>query len=422
MLFWTPSGLVFVPALVFGILSFIKIVRQPRVLGIVLTLALLNAPWLVVFLSVSKVGSFVKSEQPSYEAMAEGTFSGDTQTSPAVHRARATEISGKEVLRVLRDHAIGTNPLILFLALPGFFLLAGTRRNLYLCTSVWLLALGGVVSLIKPQVELDRMLVILGVLCTVPAGAALVQIFEQARKSPWARAAGALCLGFLLVTPLVASGVVKNQSIEQYYFETPLVKHLTEALKQNGGAGRVLFSGFVLHDLSNGHLAPLAFLSGKSLIASSPFHNQWHYRHVFPASFSERIASGGVEEYLDLYNVSAVFSHERKWRLYFLSKPEEYEQVWQEENFVLFKRVHFPNSYYLRGSGEPPQETSRGIHVRPTTSEVVLRYNYLPFLESSACAISGEQVAPEVTFIKLSNCPPGGEVVVRATDAWGRVK
>ncbi len=423
MLCWTPSGLVFVPAAVLGLIFIRSILHKRYLIAIAATLLILNAPWMAVFVSVSKVGNFVQSERPSDQSQSEGSIHNDKPkaSAPVAQRSKAAHVSGQGTLRLLREYAIGANPLILFLALPGLLLLRGATRSLFIITTGWLIILGAVLVPLKPQLELDRMLIIMGILLSLPAARALSQLMAQAQASSLARLPVSLCLGFLLITPFTLCGVVNNHSIEQYYFSSPLVSDMTSAIKRYGGPGRVLFSGFVLHDLSNGHLAPLAYLSGKSLIASSPFHSQWNYGQVFPKSFIERMESDGIIQYLDLYNVSAVFAHERQWREYFGRRPAEFRPVWQGDKFSLFTRTSFPGTLYVQGTGEEPHETSNSVVLRPAQSEVVLRYNYLPFLEASGCTISGQQMAPEVTFIKLSGCTPGAEVVIRAKHALERI-
>lgn len=420
---WSLAAVALLPIAIFGLFRIAKLLRKRFFPAIVLSLLVLNVPWITLFLSVSRVTSFVTSEQPSYAGMAEGTFDNEknAQPQPVAHRARAGSISAQKSLKTMREHSIGAHPLLLFLTIPGLLLLPGIRRSLSIATLGWLIGLGCVFSPLKPQLELDRMLVVAGVLASLPAALALTRLLSEAGTQIASRIASIPCLAFLFVTPLSVASVVNNHSIEQYYFASPLIARMRDAIIEHGGAGRVLFSGFVLHDLSNGHLAPMAFMSKKPLMASSPFHNQWRHRQIFPKSFMQRLATTGVEDYLDLYNVSSVMAHEREWRQYFLARPDQYTPVWKDEKFWLFQRTHFPNSLFLRGSGELIAEHLDSIKIKPGSPEVVLRYNYLPFLTSSACSISSEQVAPEVSLIKLSACPLGQEVEIRSVTAWKRV-
>jgi len=420
MLCWSPSTFVILPAGIYGLVYLGRVLHKQHSALIIGGIFALTAPWVVVFLSVSKVTTFVKQEQPSYQATAEGTFSTDKPT-PIVHKAKPSKVTVQNCLRVIRDFSTGANPLIIFLALPGILLLAGAARPIFGLTSVSLAALGSIIALRLPQLELDRMLVILGVILSIPAAAALAHMTRATEGRVFSRLSTALCLAFLLVTPFSAAGVVSNNSIEQYFFASPLFTNLTQAIKKYGGNGRVLFSGFILHQVSDGHIAPLAELTGKPLMASSPFHNLWSYRQIFPKSFIERKESAGIEEYLDLYNVSAVLAHERSWLHYFSSKPEKYQPAWHQDKFTLFVRTTSPASYYIQGSGQEPEVRSNSIVLKPTTSEVVLRFNYFPFLKSSSCIISGQQVALEVSFIKLSQCTPGSEVIISSVGALSRI-
>ena len=324
------------------------------------------------------------------------------------------------VLKTFREAATTTNPLILIFTIPGIFLFARHLRTLFLSLSLWLLFLGGIVVTLKPQLELDRMLLILAILSAIPTARALSELFEHFQEcTTWVsrvshNGIALLSGGFLLAGPLVVCGIVNDRSLEQFSFASPLSSSLTLAIKTFGGDGRTLFSGFVLHDLDNAHIAHLPYLTGKPLMALSPFHNLWRYRQIFPESFVARMNSGGIEEYLNLYNVTAVISHEKMWREYFQARPQEYTQVWQEDKFTLFTRKNYHSSYLLKGDVDSITATTKTIVVTPSSSELVLKYNYLPFLKSSSCELSGEVIAPDVTFIKLSGCTPHIPVTIES--------
>ena len=427
MLLWSPSGVALLPLGAIACFSLPRLVRLPLFRRIGIALLLLNIPWILVFLSVSKVGKFIHSSQPSYQSMAEGTFRKTTTdisapATPAEMPLKRGKFSFATTLTILRETAISSNPLIITLALPGIFILRGRRRNLLIATGTWLLLLGSMLAPLKPQLELDRMLVLLGILMCIPSGAALARIFTLALEKGGFQLVGASFAGGVLLTgPFVSASIVSNRSIEQFTVNSPLTENLVNQIKEHAKEGRVLFSGFILHDLNNAHVAPLVFWSGTPLMASSPFHNVWRYRQIIPEGFISRARDGGVEEYLDLYNVSAVIAHEKEWRDYFYKQPDLYSPVWREDRFTLFSRVSFPNSYILSGEASDIRQDSHSISLIPKTSELIIKFNYFPFLRARGCEIAPAPLSNDITFIKLTRCIPGTPVVVESVGAISRL-
>ena len=124
----------------------------------------------------------------------------------------------------MRESAISMNPLILAFAVPGLFLLTRSTRTLLFFTGGWLVFLGSVCVPLKPQLELDRMLLVLGLLGTIPASVALVALFERTGGVPRGilpRAVGALAGGFLLTSPFLVSSILRNRTLEHYFFAEP---------------------------------------------------------------------------------------------------------------------------------------------------------------------------------------------------------
>ena len=420
MLFWSPSGLIFIPSAVLALIQIRNLIKKRYFKKIVTTLLIVNVPWIIVFASVSKVSKFVDSSTSSYQSAS--TESTPQEPKPAAYKSKNVTPSFTLTLKTIRENAVSINPILLFLTLPGLFLFERTTKILLISTSIWLLTLGSLVSSMLPQLEFDRMLVILSVLGAIPAGFAVGTLLDRARTtSKYASVATALVSGFLVTGPFGAANVVNNRSIEQYTFATHLVTDLADVITKFADNGRVLFSGFTLHDMNGGHIAPLVFLSGQPLIASSPFHNLWRYRQVFPDSFIERKESNGIVDYLDLYNVSALFTNEKEWREYFANRPKQFTQVWHEDKFTLFQRVNFVSSYFLKGSADYVTQNSNSFTLIPKSEEVVVKLNYFPFLTASDCELSAEQVAPEVTFIRLSKCPIGKSVVIKSKDVISRL-
>lgn len=427
MVCWSLAGLVLLPAIIGGMVFIRRVWRKRGIPFLVIALLMINVPWMVLFWSVSNVGNFVQAEKKNVVVhTAEKETSASATPRPVEPRAFRHQAKGfdvKESLKVMRESAISMNPLILAFAVPGLFLLTRSTRTLLFFTGGWLVFLGSVCVPLKPQLELDRMLLVLGLLGTIPASVALVALFERAGGVPRGilpRAVGALAGGFLLTSPFLVSSILRNRTLEHYFFAEPIVAAMATAIERYGGAGRVLYSGFVLHELSDGHLAPLVYSSGKPLIASSYAHDKWRYEQVFPKYFIER-KDEGIRRYLDLYNVTAVFAHERMWREYFKARPTEYVEVWREGRFTLFQRQQLSTSYFLEGAGEVVTQRSNAVVFRLTTPDAVMKFNYFPFVEVSGCSVSPAEVDGGIRFIKLSGCPLGTELTLKSVGPLTRL-
>ncbi len=434
MLFWSPSALVFFPLgviFVTRIKSTLRTLRKPQFWFASLLLICINAPWMGMMWSVSNVGKFLKAENASHGVnYQQGELQisdidtlqaqSSSQSQQAAFRHKSGGFNIKKSLKVVRETAISTNPLLLFLALPGLFLQKrNSTRWLIGCTSIWLFFLGSILVPVKPQLELDRMLVVMSLCLALPTATALKVLFEKS-VGGMNTVLPALAFGFLLVGPFETGSMLSNRTLEQYHLADKPLYEVANAIQEHGGAGRIAFSGFILHELNEGHLAPLSAMTGKPLMASSQFHNLWKYTQIVPKDYLVKDIKG-IEEYFDTYNVSAVFAHERWWRQKFTENPDKYQLVWKNGHFMLFKRLAFRDNYFFSGKGSFIAQDSNSFRVRVESPEAVLKFNYLPFLRSSLCDIGPYQASSDVTLIKLSNCPPGAIVNIDAVSPMERL-
>ena len=416
MLFWSASGLAILPLVVFAFVFIKRWIGNKKILALAAILCAINLPWISVFWTASNVGNFIKSEKPT-EVSAELDREGNKTT----FKHKAGEIDLKESLSVLRENSVSANPIILILALPGLLLINKRYRLMFGGVYAWLLFMGTVAVPLKPQLELDRMLVILFQALSLPAALSIRKLISEVEEAkPFIKTVLPAFIFGILITGVFSTGsILSNRTLEQFFFSAPIVDNIKVAIKDNTDKGRVLFSGFMLHQLNGGHIGPLAIQTKKPLIASSYLHNLWKYKQVFPKEYISR-KDEGIEEYLDVYNVENIFAHERKWREYFYSRPEKYTPIWKEGLFHMFKRNNFKSNYFLEGAGVLTNQNLNSISIRPSTKDVVLKFNYFPFLQSSSCKISPFEKSENVRLIKLSNCTPGKEVVINSVSAFKR--
>ncbi len=416
MLFWSPTALIFAPLGLLGIVRLPHILKTKNKLITTCLLLLINVAWMSIFVSVSRVGNYVGNETTASRRVAYTETITD-QNQPILIRFKSTSAAA---LKAFRDWASAENPLILMLCLPGILLLTSPLRRTLGVTFAWTLLLGSFGSVYLPQLELDRMLLIGGLIAVVPVSLALQSIIENFFIcSGLLRILSALTLGFLFASPFATATILINRSVEHYDIARPIVGELAQAIKEYGGTGRTVFSGFILHELSGGHIAPLVFWSGKQIVASSHVHDKWQYTNVVPESFSKR-GDSGIEEFLDLMNASAIVAHEKNWIKFFHDRPEKYQERWHQDRFFIFERKQLSASFFIQGTGTISEVRSNGIRLSVQSPEAVLKYRFYPFLRSSACQISSHQVN-ELSFIKLSGCPINTPIDVTAKTAWYRV-
>jgi len=426
MLFWSPSAIIFLPLAVFALVGLRTVIRKQFAIQALAFLLLINLPWMAVFWASSNVSEFIKNKSEPKQAL---TSANDTvslkpeDADTRLSNGTSNKLNLDKSVKITRESANSTNPLLFLLALPGLALLKPSSRRTLAITLVWLFFLGAIFSPLKPQLEFSRMLIVMYLCCAMPvARAAEALILENSQPSLIRRCLGWLVGGFLLASPFSAAAIIQNRTPgpEHYHFMDNGVFGLADAIVKFGGSGRTLFSGCILHELDHGHIAPLTLMTGHPLMASSHVHNLWRYKQIFPKSFLAR-GDAGIEEYLDLYNVTSVVAHEKRWRDYFVQHKTQYSPVYHDGRFLMFARQKDPGGYFLQGKGEFISQTSNAVKVRVDSAESILKFNYFPFLKSSECSIEPFQASDEVTLIKLSNCQPGSEVIIAAKGAWSRV-
>lgn len=430
MLLWSPSGIAAAPILLVALPQIPRLLRSKRHVAALCVIIALNLPWVCMMWKVSKVGRFLDSTSTqsvpptpttSFESISSNNNPPPTTSAETpAYRHKRDSISFKQALNHWQNNAIALNPLLVIFALPALIGFTGTGCVYLISLCVWLLLLGTVGVSFKPQLELDRMIVMASILFTIPVGQYLSQLFLAAQKGfAWRMAAS--CAGaFVLIGPFAATSVVLNRSDDTYTFANKEIPSLVRTLSNHASGGRVIFTGCVLHQMSGGHLAPLPMWANTPMIASSYAHNIWKYEQPIPEHL---IAQGdaGIVEYLDLVNASVVVAHEPKWIEYFKVRQMDYHQVWRGGVFVVFKRAHYSPSYAVSGQLSGLSFTSRDITFTPQTESLVLKFRHFPFIEASSCAMEARPSAAGFDLIALSGCTPGQPVTIRSVSPAKRL-
>jgi hypothetical protein len=459
--FWSLAPLAIAPiALTLHPFRFRELYRR-RVLSLIAALVVFNLPWIMLFLTVSRVTSFLgaEAEASRQTSVIASPVSASSPTSATVgfdphslhqtnserplaapaFRHRSSGLSVSRSVSGLRSWGVTLHPLLFILGPIGVFILGHRLGILLGAQLLWLLVIGTVLVPLKPQLELDRMLVMASVFLCIPTGVALrvlmrlrtVRLFSamgghkterwRAALAPTTSLGAFLSFAFLILTPLYTCLIAQNRSREEIFFSSSAYDSIVRTVKEHGGSGRVLFSGQVLHELDNGHVAPLTILTRHPMVASSPVHNLWSYQQIIPRDF---LAKGetGIEDYLTKMNVSLVFAHDPKWRQWFSSRPERYTQVLVGPPFAAFRRTQERASYFIEGNGTIVSQDTDGFTFEPTTADGVVSFRWFPFLRAhGGCDLSPHPVGQDLTFIRFSRCTLGQRVTVRAGSPLDRL-
>ncbi len=424
---WPLMGLALLPAAVLIAVRAKRTLKNPKFLAAAFLILIINLPWMWLFV---KDFALAKAVQPTISSVNEANSTAppqdiQTESGTEAHSDRFPLVQKPKpiglmtALEILREHRAATHPLLLFLTLPGLLLMARWPRILLFLTLGWLLVLGAVLSPKVPQFEFRRFIELFLLLSAIPAGVAVTYTWEN--RSNWPNIIIAALLGaFLFAGGRGAVESMGSKRIERFYFAGPFLKEFSSKIREHSGEGRVLFSGFMLHDLEKGHLAPLTYFTERPLLASSHVHNLWFYKQIFP-EWAMRGGGRGVKLYLDLFNVTAVIAHEGKWIRYFAPKTNEYEKVWQGKEFVLFRRKVDSSSYFLQGSGTILQQSNAGVRLQLDTPDALIKFRYYPSLVAKGCTLEAKAVAPDLEFIALKNCPTGVPIMVESRSFFSRV-
>jgi hypothetical protein len=406
-LLWSPAALILIPAGLGVLLNIRRLVARKTAIVALMIVMMVVGPSMMLFVKASKVSGFLKNEQPAATTSESGSQDSHLQASK--------KIVSSSALGRIREHCQSLNPLILALALPGLVLIPGRRqRRMYMITACWLALLGIAGPVVKPQLELDRMLLVLAFFLALPTAGALEEILERSRKGSggldyvrWAVAGGVFAL-----SPIFVIKVLSNSTSERIHFATPLVSELAGAIQRGAGEGRTLFAGFILHELDGGHIALLADMTGKPLLASSYQHNRWQYSDIIPEPFRKR-GESGVEEYLEIYNIGQIVTHDKFWSKWFRSRPS-YRSVWRRGKFEIFERKSFKSSYFLSGNGALLSQDGESASFRVDTPEAVLKFNYYPYFAGTPCPLEPFATAGEINLVRIRECLPGTIIELRA--------
>jgi len=419
MLFWSPTALFLAPLAIVLALQARRVFARKDAWITAILVAALTLPWVAVFVSVSGVSSFVTA--PAVTSQVELKDQREASIARALKGGKAL-LDPSSVVSSIREFGSEASPLLIVFGLPGLILLASRSARIVFCVlMLWLLLLGTIGNAIKPQLELDRALIVLGLLLSIPTAVAIESLIKKPIDRCYQSVLPSIACGFLLSSVFATCNVISNRSVENYSFAEEIVSLLPDAITRFGGDGRTVFPGFILHEFNNAHIAPIALMTGHPIVASSPFHNLWWYTELVPKEFLAR-GEEGIEQYFELMNTSSIVTHEPRWRSYFIARPDVYTLKWRHQSFSLFSRNRSQASYILDGNAEIKSQNSHSLSLLVESPRVVIKFNYFQFLRASSCSIHPHSIeGTKISLIELRDCTPGTTVTIEAVPAWKRV-
>ena len=386
-LFWPLMGIVLIPFILLTLSSPRRFIANKPLLFSSILLTVLHLPWMAVFAKDAALPHMSGSEKPAASQAlaaasepcrrdsvnAESQLSAcnnssalvsETRTPPnstAAVRVSETSTAAETTERVwvtargpaeiLEDARSGLNPLLWLLAVPGIVLLPVGFRLRFGLSFAGLVVVSCFLPVYIPKLELDRFFLVLALLGTLPAALCFERIISVSARSRPLRILAALLCGLLLAGARSSIEYSGGRRITSFRFAGQELEAFVEALKNSEGTaeqetpGRIFFSGFVLHDLEGGHLAPLTELVDRPMIASSHVHNKWKPEDAVPGWALER-GDVGVEAYLDLMNVSTVVAHERRWILNISRILRDTGNSGEGKKFRLYSRDNYNRDNY----------------------------------------------------------------------------
>lgn len=420
MLCWSPSGLALIPAIFVSIYYLPRLLRTPWFLTSVVLVSLITLPWMYLFWQDWQVSSFLEDKETSEIAHTHSPdFSEPHSHKPLSNhrelhkdktfRHQSGGLDLRDSLRQLREASVRTNPLVWLLALPGLFYLRGRARVLFSVSCLGMLIAGTVLVPFFPQIELDRMLVLMTSCLLIPVSLSLDRVLEI--KGITGRLCFSLAFGFLFTSLPQVGNILSNRSLDNFSFAGRNFKGVLSTTISSQPKGRVLFAGPILHELDDGHIAPLSVLSNTPMLARSHMHDNWSQKDIIPASL-KRQGLGAVEEFLLIRNVSNIWTHRESWRRFFAKYPESFIPLKQVGPFSYYK-FSKSRGYFLEGQGRVTKQSTGVLKLIPETSEVVVSFHYFPWLKHSSCQLTKAEYGEE-QFIRLSGCTPGVELSIES--------
>lgn len=368
MLAQWPPGMIMAACLVPAFFFFAKLWTRRKIFALasvgIFIAVLLARQYLLILQNNSALLEYVMTSETSRSMASESTF------------------SLMEGVKYLGISLIEGHPLILLLGLVGVWFVPYKRLKIWFVPSLLLLAaVTAWGPMLKPNLQLGRMIIPLFMLAVVPAAINIAGICKV--KNNTAYLLKAFLLSFLILGVVNNYKHYANRGRFQYTVLGGETAMLAEWIKNNVPEnGRVMFAGKTVHNFGGGHVAYLPIISGHEMMACDYYHfppDTVEYNYP-PAPIRKDEAR--LKAFFTNYNVACVVTYHDNWKEYFHNNPDLFVPAIKFGNSEIFT-VNIKPSLFLKGSGKTMATFNKiNVELNDDEEDVILKYNWADGLKT----------------------------------------
>lgn len=299
-------------------------------------------------------------------------------------RTPAVELWSLDYVREGCNHILAHlregHPVLLFMGLLGIIMTTHRRlRSWYLPLIVFPALLCGWGRFHFPHMQLSRMAIPMLFAAVIPAAIHVGELL-RVERTRWALWRSALIV-LLALTALNNLRMYQVKGRAGYHVFSEQNRRMAAWIRDNTPPdGRVLFAGETVHAYDGGHVAVLPLLTGREMMASDYYHfDPYKTDYEYPPH-PFRLSPDGWQKFMNMYNVSIVFTYHERWKRFFENHPELFVPVaeWgRDGNRKTYRVVRECNGRVWRGRGGARAHFNRiDFTVEPGQDELVLGYNW----------------------------------------------
>ncbi len=286
------------------------------------------------------------------------------------------------------------HPLCAIFGIAGVWVMPWKRLRRWVGLTLLTLALTfSIGPEVAPRLQLERMVVVCGILAIVPTACWLRRIWNA--RGPSAALIQAMVLALLLCSLETSSRIYANQGFAPYRVIKPSVGQLAAWIQTHVPVdGRVLFAGTAVHAYGGGHVAYLPILADREMMACDYYGFPEGMVEMDYPPVASRTRPGGMHGFMQLHGVTHVVTCRQNYIDAFRSDPTQFHEVeWIPSEygggFAIFEVVDSGGRFFKpERNGRVKADFNRWdvTFDDPPPEETVIRYNWNDRLKADAPA------------------------------------